>query len=180
MYHQEELIDIKDELFEETRTQLLRTTWLSIKARVGKQNIVAHYVGIKKNGDIIFSTNSGTKPGQKWSCIVRFENFDKAQELYKTKRFFRKRAVTKMLLDGDIKVFCNCHCWKYYFKHTAWRFGYGIKVETTPARIRNPHNEKSLCKHLVASLLLLESCIGDVYKDMTSKKYLTESKGGVV
>lgn len=171
-----EAIPITETLLEETSSQLLRSTWPRIKARVRLQNINAKYMGMRSNGDLLFVTNSGTTLGKMWHCRVRFMKLEDAQELYKGSILFRRQRIMKMLLNGDIQVSCDCHCWRYYFKYTAWINGYGLMTETRPAKIRNPHNDKSLCKHLVASLLLLSNNFDEVYKDMKEKGFFKDKK----
>ncbi len=57
-------------------------------------------------------------------------------------------------IDGmDIKVDCNCGDFVYRFAYGATQGGYKYgKPETRPAKITNPNNYGSMCKHLIAML----------------------------
>lgn len=57
-------------------------------------------------------------------------------------------------IDGmDIKVDCNCGDFIYRFAYGATQGGYKYgKPENRPAKITNPNNYGSMCKHLIAML----------------------------
>lgn len=56
--------------------------------------------------------------------------------------------------DGmDIKIDCNCGDFVYRFAYQATILGYKYgKPENRPAKITNPNNYGSMCKHLIAML----------------------------
>lgn len=159
-----------EKLYEETSTELRQSTWPRIVARVRSQNIRAEYLGCNQNGMLMFRTNSGTTFGRWWYQEIEFVNMQQCVDMLKGSLLLRKKRVIDMLLTGQIKVNCNCPCWSYYFKYTAWKGGYGIVKEVRPARIRNPHNDKCLCKHLVAVLILLPMVSNHILNDYNKKK----------
>lgn len=57
-------------------------------------------------------------------------------------------------IDGmDIKVDCTCADFKYRFAYLATKLGYKYgKPENRPAKITNPNDYGSICKHLISML----------------------------
>lgn len=165
-------IEMLDKLYEETAEQLKSNTWPRIRVRVGTQNIKAHYLGCTKEGILNFKCNSGTTPGLWWYQKVEFANLGEAVKTLNMSLLARKKKIVQMLIKGDIKIYCNCPCWHYYFKYTAWKNGYGIARETRPSLIRNPKQDKSLDKHLYAVLILLPQIADRILSDYKKQKVL--------
>lgn len=72
-------------------------------------------------------------------------------------RQINTKTVTKALMDAidamDIKVDCSCSDWRYRFAFQATKFKYKYgKPENRPAKITNPNDYGSLCKHLISML----------------------------
>ena len=67
------------------------------------------------------------------------------------------KVVTKAIMDAidamTIKVDCSCPDFIYRFAYMATKLGYKYgKPETRPAKITNPNDYGSMCKHLIAML----------------------------
>ena len=64
------------------------------------------------------------------------------------------RKALRGAMDGmDIKVDCSCSDFRFRFSYQATVLGYKYgKPETREAKITNPHNYGSMCKHLIAML----------------------------
>lgn len=64
------------------------------------------------------------------------------------------RKALRGAMDGmDIKVDCSCPDFRFRFSYQATVLGYKYgKPETREAKITNPHNYGSACKHLIAML----------------------------
>ena len=71
-------------------------------------------------------------------------------------------------IDGmDIKVDCSCPDFKYRFAYMATKLKYKYgKPENRPAKITNPHDYGSMCKHLISML--------------SNKKWLQQTTGTVM
>ena len=71
-------------------------------------------------------------------------------------------------IDGmDIKVDCSCSDFKYRFAYMATKLKYKYgKPENRPAKITNPHDYGSMCKHLISML--------------SNKKWLQQTTGTVM
>lgn len=64
------------------------------------------------------------------------------------------KALRKAVDVSDIYVNCSCPDFRYRFAYQATQknFMYG-KPETRPAKITNPYNNGSICKHITAALV---------------------------
>lgn len=69
------------------------------------------------------------------------------------KKSWREKALA--MLNGHLKVHCNCPAFKYFYQHTADRKGFSIYPQKTPSNIRNPGKRGGLCKHLHLALRFL-------------------------
>ena len=110
----------------------------------------------------ILTTNSlrvTCKVGDYWDT-VEMENIlywiQIEAEKTPDKQINTKKVTTAIMnsIDGmDIKVDCNCGDFVYRFAYAATKFGYKYgKPETRPAKITNPNDYGSMCKHLISML----------------------------
>lgn len=61
--------------------------------------------------------------------------------------------LASCIKDNDFYVSCSCPDFIYRFNYQSSKKGYGYgKPETRPAKITNPHDRGSVCKHLYAVL----------------------------
>lgn len=100
--------------------------------------------------------------------IKEVERIQKSEEVYN----LEVEEDNSYIANGVIVHNCNDPSWHYYFKYTAWKGGYGIDKETRPSMIRNPKQDKSVCKHLYAVLVLLPLISKRILNDYTKKKVL--------
>lgn len=67
------------------------------------------------------------------------------------------KAITQAIMESidalEIKINCTCPDFGYRFAYQATQLGYKYgKPENREAKITNPHNYGSMCKHLIAML----------------------------
>ena len=165
-------IEELEKLYEDTAKELQASTWPSIKARVAKQNIKSEYLGCDNNGRLYFKTTSGTTPGKWHRQQIEFKNLKEGIRMLNQKLTLRKKTVLKMLMDGDLSLWCSDESWHYFFKHVAWKNGYGLQREDRPNTRNNVQQDHSLCKHLCACLLLLPTIADRILFDYKKKKVL--------
>lgn len=170
-----DLINLDDiSLNEETASELVSTTWRRILARTGTQNIRAQYLGVDKDGVLSFKCNSGTVPGKYWKVRIKFKDIDKAKEYLRKSILNRRMNAVKLLIDGDIQIHCTGHAWKYYCQYVAWKNGYGLEKETRRPVVRNPKEDKLICKHTYACVLWMNDKrnLNQLSKDLVRVKVL--------
>lgn len=138
------LADVK-KINEETAKQLKRSAWSRVQARVKAQHIKAEYLGIDKNGDVLFRTNSGTTRGKFWYQRIRFKDLEEGLGILMNDPTMTRRDIVDLITSGDIMVDCDDPSFHYFWKYKAWTQGYGIKRETRYPGIRNPYLTGSVC-----------------------------------
>lgn len=63
-------------------------------------------------------------------------------------------ALDWCLLNGDIKVDCNCPDMRYRYAYVATKMNYKAGLpETRPASKTNPNDKGRVCKHVLAILM---------------------------
>ena len=68
---------------------------------------------------------------------------------------FNEQSLRRALDEAPLKIHCSCEAWLYWgYKYKAWRRGYGLYKELRFPKIRNPHLQGYLCKHLFAVLTI--------------------------
>lgn len=154
-----------DKLYEETSKQLRTQCWDRVAKRVKSQHITTTYLGVDKNGDILFKTTSGTTPGKYWHQRIRFKDLNEGLMLLYNDMTLTRRDIISLLVSGDILVFCDDHSFKYYWSYKAWVQGYGIKKEVRYPKIRNKNLSGSVCKHLYSVLSVLPFYVTHIVKD---------------
>lgn len=115
--------------------------------------------------DVYFDINNGA-----YRVSVRFVGFmDGVRSLYqqfserihkeggifksKTMREIIEVSLDNALTYDDIRVSCSCPDFKYRFAYVASINDYNFEEpELIPAKIRNPNNNGSTCKHIVKVL----------------------------
>ena len=154
-----------DKLYEETSQQLRTQTWDRVAARVKSQHLKTTYMGVDKNGDILFKTTSGTTPGKYWNQRIRFRDLNQGLQILYDDITLTRREVIRLLMDGDLLVFCDDLSFKYYWSYKAWVQGYGIKKEVRYPVKRNLQLTGAVCKHLYSCLSLLPFYTNRIVKD---------------
>lgn len=120
----------------------------------------------------------------KYIVIIRFEDF-----MYKLRQYYsellkksktssltktqQKSVISKALVNSldtsTIRIRCSCPDFRYRFAYVATKGDYILgDEETRPARITNPHNKGSMCKHLSAVIGVTsrwrKRVVSDIYK----------------
>lgn len=149
---------LEELLNEETGEQLVSESKRlkpEMVARVKGQKLVVRYQGIDKKGVAIFKVSSGTFKGKWWMCRVKFKDRSTFIREAQSASYWKQLSLAQSMLKGDVQVDCNGDWFRYACRYTAYKSGYGIVREMRPARIRNPHNNKWICKHLCAVMAVL-------------------------
>lgn len=154
-----------DKLYEETAKELKRDCWDRVAKRVKTQNINAKYLGVDKNGDILFKTTSGTTKGKFWFQRLRFKDLEAGLQIMYDDISLTRRDVISLLVNGDLLVYCDDPSFKYYWSYKAYNQGYGIKKEVRYPKIRNRYLTGSVCKHLYSVLSALPFYTNQIVKD---------------
>lgn len=90
-------------------------------------------------------------------CSIRLVNYmERARDLYSYSKYsydvrkILELAMNQVLSKNDILINCTCPDFYYRFSYSATINKYGLNTnQTIPARIRNPSNLGSGCKHLM-------------------------------
>lgn len=162
-----------------SRNLLTERRFLRVAERARKITGI-HIVSITFDKDTVtIVCNSATTKGVKWTQqiqildLIEHKGHEKVKraESDKSKRAFAKnlrKVVTKEFKDpiagkkleraiyeSPIKVSCNCPAFLYWgFKYLSYKRGYGIYPEHRRPRVRNPHQQGYVCKHLYAVLAI--------------------------
>jgi hypothetical protein len=152
---------------EASRRELLDGADYARKQRAKKLH--TRYMGVSQHrGWITFQTNSQYTPGIKYTQYVKI-NDAKDMKYFKE---FNKRDIIRLFLSGDLSVHCTCPDYKFRgFKYMGYQMGYGIFKEMRYPKIRNPHLEGTVCKHLICVLGVLTTNWMSIAKDMQKTKF---------
>lgn len=140
-----------------------------IAERVRKQKLRVQFLGVDKQGFINFSCTSGTTPGL--LHYVKIELLD-LPEAVKEQGRMKDRDIINLALFGDIKVYCSCEAFRYYFQYISYIKGYGIHKEVRYPKVRNPRLKGSVCKHTLAVLNALPMYISSLVKAYRQRRIL--------
>ena len=133
----------------------IRTGTLTVPVSVGDYTVTIHISGIMK--------------------LIR-EELDKAGKTLPDRPLVY-RALRKAVDVSDIYVDCTCPDFKYRFAYQASQKNYKYgKPEKRPARITNPDNNGSICKHITAALVRPSQWIkyADTWITTVVKAYLQD------
>lgn len=113
------------------RDLFIKTGTLTVPMRVGDYTVTIHISGILK--------------------LVQDEMDRSGREL--PDRQIVYRALRKAVDESNMYVDCTCADFRYRFAYTSTinDYKYG-KPETRPAKITNPDNNGSVCKHITAAI----------------------------
>jgi hypothetical protein len=71
------------------------------------------------------------------------------------KKGWRDKALS--LINGHIRVHCDCPAFRYYYNYVAGKKGFALYPEMRSADIRNPKKKGAVCKHLHLAMRFLPS-----------------------
>lgn len=147
-------------LLEETYASLRRKTELGRRQR--SKPLSSRYLTTNDQGDLVFVTTSGTYAHKRWQQRIRFKGLAAMRG-----RPITQRQFLAALQAGELAVFCSCPDFKFKgYKYMSWKGGWGIVPETRFPKIRNPHLEGSVCKHLYNVLGTLPFHVPAIVKDL--------------
>lgn len=138
------------EINEATKKELLQGADSARKKRAKK--LITKYVGVNNDGCVEFLTNSQYTPNKKYQQLIKLNDVKDIGAL----KEFKKSEITRLLLNGDLSVYCSCEDFLYKgYKYMAWNMGYGLDKENRFPKIKNPRLEGTICKHLIAVLTVI-------------------------
>lgn len=123
---------------EETSIQMQKKAWPSVFRRVKAQGLHPQYLGInKRNGDLLFKTNSGTTPGKFWYQTIRFKDLQDGLRILYNDPTYSRKDIIELLATGDLLVYCDDPSFRYYWAYKAFISGYGINKELRAPKRNN-------------------------------------------
>jgi len=129
-----------------------------------KQTPGSIYQGITDNGYIKFITKSHTDASKKYTQLIKLNDLPALIKTYKDTK--TAQDIVRLAIKGDIEISCSCPAWSYFFHYKATKDGYAITPENRPAKIKNPKNLGSVCKHADNSLLVLPFSANKIVADL--------------
>lgn len=154
-------------VFEDTWKQLYKRM---DKPRLGRsKKLHCEYAGIlPSKGWIKFWTESQYTRGKYYYQYIQLLDMKDIEAV----KEYSKKDVVRLMLAGDISVFCSCPDFLYRgFKYMGKKQGYGMYKETRFPKIRNPRLEGSVCKHLGVVLSVYMTNWLKIYSDMIKSPY---------
>ena len=79
-------------------------------------------------------------------------------------------------LDAGVIVH-NCNDFKYRYSYLTYHKGFGLFKEMRYPKIRNPHLQGTVCKHLICVLTYMGMNSMRIYKDMVKSKFFKKKAG---
>ena len=151
---------------EATGKEILRDADPARKKR--SKFLSTYYQGVTNaRGWIKFKTTSQYTKGKYY---VQYIKLKEAKDMKYFKEF-SKRDIIRLFLSGDLQVYCSCFDFRYRYKYLTYHKKFGLFKELRYPKIRNPHLEGSVCKHLICVLTYLSGNTMRIYKDMTKSKF---------
>lgn len=143
-------------IYEETGRELRQMSWPQVIRRVKTQKITPTYLGVTKDGRVLFKTNSGTTPGKYWYQQIKFKDLETGLALLYSDPTVTHKAMLDLIQKGDLLVYCDDLSFKYW----GWQYigsirGYSLRPNYRYPRKRNPNLTGGVCKHLIAVLQVL-------------------------
>lgn len=166
-------------LDEATYKKLKQRVQTSDPDRVRKaKKLTTTYLGLNRNGDLMFKTSSGTTQGKFWYQTIRLLDLPQVIEAFADDEEITDKDIVDIALNGDIALYCNDPSFKYYgWQWMATADGYGIKPETRPPIDRNPNLIGAVCKHLYVVLYVLPFWTNKIVSDLRKQFFKTRPAG---
>ena len=154
---------------EATKKELLSGADSARKKRAKK--LITKYKGVNNDGCVEFMTNSQYTPNKKYQQLIKLNDVKDISAL----KEFKKSEITRLLLNGDLSVYCSCEDFLYKgYKYMAWNMGYGLDKENRFPKIKNPNLEGTICKHLIAVLTVIMFNNAKISSDLFKTKAVGE------
>ena len=114
-------------IYEETNKELRTSAWPQIIKRVESQNIRPTYLGVTKEGIILFKTTSGTTPGKFWHQQLKFKDLSLGLAMLQEDPNLTQKSVINLLQSGDLLVYCDDLSFRYWgFQYIGTIKGYSL------------------------------------------------------
>lgn len=151
---------------EETRMDILRG---ADDTRLKKSNsLVCYFLGVSDSkGWLRFKVMSQTVPGKYYTVYIKLKD---AKDI-KYFKDFKKRDIVRLLLNGNLSLFCSCKDFRYRHKYQAYQLGYGLFKEIRYPHIANPKLVGTTCKHCLVVLKYLNLQWLAISKAMQASKF---------
>ena len=156
-------------LLEFTYSDLRGSVQPKIRARSKKLPSGTKFVKFdKKNGVLVFTSESQTHPGTGllWKQRIKLVDLPVALDIPDDK--LRMIDRVRLASYGDIQAECNCpsflyHGYRYILTQLDTVLG---KKESRLPKVRNPNLEGVVCKHLDNALSVLPFVVSDIVKKL--------------
>lgn len=164
-------------ILEETMDEMKKNSWERVRKRVKSQNLRSVYLGVTKEGIILYKTTSGTTPGKWWHQRIYFEDLPDVIQILNEDPTFTARDAILLAMKGDIRVHCDDPSWKYWgWQYIGTKKGYALREEKRFPKKRNPRLTGSVCKHLLSVFATIPFDWSKIVKDMRSKGIIPKYK----
>jgi len=134
------------------------------------KKLTTSYIGLNKNGDLMFKTSSGTTRGKFWYQTVRLLDLPKALEVFADDGDITDRDIVSYSIQGNLAVYCNDPSFKYWgWQWMATQDEYGIVPEDRAPVYRNTELRGAVCKHIYIVLQVLPFWTNRIVKDLRAQ-----------
>ena len=157
---------------EDTSKEILKDADPKRKQRA--KHIEVYYQNVTPaRGWIKFKSTSQYTVGKYYTQYIKLKE---AKDMKYFKEF-SKRDIIRLFLSGDLQVYCDCKDFRYRYKYLTYHKGFGLFKEMRYPKIRNPHLQGTVCKHLICVLTYMGMNSMRIYKDMVKSKFFKKKAG---
>lgn len=115
------------------------------RARALQRDGTDLYAIVYNKNELIFKTRSATNRKIIWTQHIVIDELS-LDKIANAKSFV---DIEKLIKDSALKIYCDCPAFQFWgYKFMAWKRGYGLVKELRAPKIRNPHQQGFVCKHL--------------------------------
>lgn len=162
-------------MFEATMNEVKKSARSQTMQR--SKGLKSRYIGMTKEGVLMFQTTSGTIKGKLYNQRVYLNDLpDVIQILEEDSKFTARDAILLAITTGNIKYHCDDPSYKYYFQYVATKKGSALREEKRFPRIRNPRLEGACCKHLLSVFRVLALNWNKIVRDARKHKLIPKRK----
>lgn len=154
------ILDYDDFLFEKNKEYLIKNSDKTRLSKIKNIKVVFDNAFFKnKLFNIKFeSIDKNSYSGHSWTQTIQVLEFDKDAT---------SKKDLKKALNGNLKIHCDCPDFLYKgYQYIGTKNEYSIHPENKSPIIRNPEEEGTVCKHLLAVLNNLDKNINKIHGEI--------------
>jgi hypothetical protein len=126
-----------------------------------------------RSREVVWKTESATTPGKIWTQTVLIK------DLSKITTDITPMKIQELIRASALEIYCDCPAFLYWgYKYKAWTRGYGLEKEVRFPKVRNPHLQGFVCKHLYSVLttfpFLVPKIQSAMYKELKADREAAE------